>query len=275
MNDTATQFTFLTPSKINATSFEGGVFLFTGNYAAGKSYLAGDACAYYHNLGKRFLYFNVGGEDGQTSAMRTEFAHLEYPAFIDVPSSPGALRECPIMAKEIGAHITIVDSLTQVYRIAEEVTTKGIEPPKIGKQDNEWLQIHMDFDKIMRYLKDMSEIVIFLCPADLGADQIMSKEKDLDEKSSQSMSNKMIVPDLPGKLASRVLSYCDLAGYIKADYLESQSKMQRRMCFTNPNKYKVRQRLPKEITYDILLPQGPGGWEKILGEIQKAYGQSI
>ena len=266
-----TEFKFLTPSKIDATKFTGGIFLITGNYAAGKSHLAGDACAYYNALGEKFLYFNVGGEDGQTSAMRKEFADLDYPAFIDVPSSTAALKECPVMAEEIGAKLTVVDSLFQVYRVAEEVTTGGLEPPKIGKQDNDWLQIHLDFDKIMRNLKGMSNIVIFLCPADLGADQIVSKEKGLSEKDSQNIANKIIGPDLPGKLASRVLTYCDLAGYLKTNYNEVDEEMSRRMCFTNPNKYKVRQRLPREITYDILLPQGPGGWAKILGEIDKSY----
>lgn len=268
MTDTPKPFTFLTPSKINATSFDGGVFMIHGNYASGKTHLAGDACLHYHKQGKKFVFFNIKGEDGQTSAMRPEFADLDYQAFMDIPKY-GAIKEAVAYSQSLGAHIAVVDSLSRLYKVIEDHTTGGTKPTDGW---DEWKNVHYEWYDCLTLLRTMAPIVLFLCPSSLGGDAIATKEKGINEKDAAKASNKFIAPDLPGQLASTSLGACDIVGYMKTNYLESKSEMQRRVCFTNPNTYKVRQKLPKEITYDILIPPNEGGWAKILGEIQKAYG---
>ena len=261
------EFKFLKPSHINTTGFDSGLVIIHGNYGAGKTHLAGDACAYTLAKGGTFTYLNITGEDGQDSAWRPEFEpHKDW--FMDLTEYGGIKEFISYYGQPANKRdLVVVDSLKALHRIVEHKQTGGAHPPQSrGWGDSDFSWIYLWMDNIMSDFRRTGKVVLFLCPSDLGRDRIQDNEKQVVD-----MEKKVTLPDLPGKLASGSPGWADFMFYLEAEYDPRTKKRVRKVLSSASPKIIARQRLRKEIKDAIVIPEDGGGWGAILAAINQTY----
>lgn len=227
--------------NLDQSELDGYTMLVHGGRAAGKTYLVGDFLRTESKIGTvRFI--NIAGEDGQLTLRGMGLGEVgetidSYEDFI------AALDEFTKMK----IHALGVDSAHALSKWIMKKVTKSDRLPEIRKESNEWGELHHISGNTYMRLRRAAKLVMCTCPSDKSVEQLSGKT--------------YITPDLPGRQAAGSAGWFDFVGYIEATAGASGVK---RVFSMTPNATTiVRQRLPRQITTPIEMPDGPGGWERI------------
>lgn len=221
------------------------MMLIHGGYASGKTHLMTDFLAYYAAQGSKVRFINIKGEDGQESGMSFNLGEVgeTVETYEDLV---GALNE----VKHENTTALGVDSMKLVSKLAmAKVLGTDTRMPTVGKDGNEWGDVHFAMENITNRMRAAATFVMCLCPSDKSVNQLTTKT--------------LITPDLPGREAAGCVGWFDFVGYLDADVL-SPTKVKRTLKFVPNNAFATRQRLPHAIIEDIVIPEGRGGWTTIL-----------
>lgn len=233
--------------NLDTQTLGGASWLFHADYGAGKTHLLGDALAAEQENGT-VLFVNVSGEDGYLTLRDFGLgdAAVTISNMKDIAALVKELRENPV--RTIG-----VDSLKALSQLIMDNITGGERTPKIGKNDNEWSEIHHDFWNTLAKLRRSCEVFLAVCPSDKSVNQLRDEI--------------WITPDLPGREATGVAGKFDFVGYMRATTLGPKN-VRRTISFHPVPGVVTRFRLPKPITEDIKLPNGRGGWKAIQAAVE-------
>lgn len=231
----------------SGTTLQGGMFLIHGGYASGKTHLMADFLAHYKEQGGKVKFLNVIGEDGYRSAMHSGLEEGEtvesYKDMIE------ALQE----ARQEGVVAVGLDSLKAAVRLVmAHVLGSPDRLPSIGGNKNEWGEVHFSVELFTTALRGAAPWVLTTCPSDKSVNQ-------LDGRT-------YITPDLPGRQAAGSAGWFDFVAYLTAD-VQGPGNVVRKLMFTPNGAIVTRQRLPEPIVKDVVLPNGKGGWQRVLDAI--------
>lgn len=234
---------------ITGDSLERAMILIHGGYAAGKTFLLADFLRHFAERGKvRFL--NVIGEDGYMSAGTLGLGDVgeTVDTYEDMSK---ALEEY----KQEGLLALGVDSLKPASKLAmAHILGTDARMPTVGGNRNEWGEVHFAMENLTNRMRAVCPWVMCVCPSDKSVNQIDGKT--------------YITPDLPGREAAGSAGWFDFVGYIQSEVV-SGGKVLRKVKFAPNTTILTRQRLPRPITEDVTLPEGRGGWQKILEVINR------
>jgi len=224
--------------------------LIHGNYNTGKTHLLGDALKHESQYGQ-VLFLNAGGEDGYLSLANSGLGEVgetvtEYKDFLAICDE---YREKKIRALGVDS----MKALSQIV-MASEV---GDRLPTIGGQRNEWSEIHHKMTSLVNKLKAIAPVVVCVSPSDKSVDQITGKT--------------FVTPDMPGRQAAGSAGWFDFVFYLVADVL-GPGKVRRVVTCKPSSSVITRQRLPKPILDDLVIPDGSGGWAAIRAKMEAALG---
>lgn len=225
------------------------MILIHGGYAAGKTHLVGDFLKYYSAQGP-VKFINVKGEDGSDSAKTFGLGAVgeNVETFEDLIGALNDVRKEKCVALGI-------DSMKAASRLAmAHVLGTDSRMPSVGGNGNEWGAVHFAMENLTNRMRAAAPFVMCVCPSDKSVNQ-------LDGKT-------YITPDLPGREAAGSAGWFDLVGYISADVM-GPGKVKWSVKFVPNTAILTRQRLPRPITEDIVIPDGDGGWKAILDTINK------
>jgi hypothetical protein len=234
---------------LDKSELDGYSLLVHGNRAAGKTHLMGDFLKTESANGP-IRFINVVGEDGELT--------LKGMGLGDVGEHIDSLDDFLAAIKEyegLKLQALGVDSLFALSRWIMRKVTGSDRLPEIRKESNEWGDLHHKSYNTAMAVRRAAKIVMCTCPSDKSVDQISGKT--------------FITPDLPGRQASGSAGWFDFVGFI--DTVSTSSGVERTFNMAPNNQTIVRQRLPKQITEPIKLPQGPGGWLAIKTAIEKGW----
>ena len=234
---------------LDKSELDGYSILVHGGRASGKTYLVGDFLKTESANGPvRFI--NVVGEDGELTLRGMGLGevgeHVEsYQDFTD------AIKEFTgLKLQALG-----VDSIHALSRWIMRKVTGSDRLPEIRKEANEWGELHhLSYNTYMA-LRRAAKLVMCTCPSDKSVDQLSGKT--------------FTTPDLPGRQAAGSAGWFDFVGFIEA--VPTPGGVQRTFNMTPNATVIVRQRLPKQITEPIRIPDGPGGWAAIKAAIEKGW----
>jgi hypothetical protein len=190
-------------------------------------------------------FINVTGEDGYMSAQSFGLGDVgetvtTYDDLID------ALND----AKKEKCVAIGVDSMKMASKLAmAKVVGNTDRMPSVGSTGNEWGDVHFKMENLTNRMRAAAPWVLCVCPSDKSVNQ-------LDGRT-------YITPDLPGREAAGSAGWFDMVGYLYAD-VTGPKTVTRKVKFAPNNTILTRQRLPKPIIEDIQLPDGEGGWKKII-----------
>ena len=229
--------------NLDSQALDGFTMMVHGGRAAGKTHLMGDFLA--HEKAKGHIRFiNVLGEDGTLTISGMGLGAIAET----VESYEDFLAACKEY-QDSGVHAVALDSLSVLGRwVCKKVLGGADRAPRISKEGNEWGDFHREMDIAMLRLRQAARYVLCACPSDKSADQLTGIT--------------YISPDLPGRQAVGSAGWFDFVGFLKADVV-GPKKIERKLVIAPNSTIVVRQRLPKQIVEDIVLPDGPGGWAKI------------
>jgi hypothetical protein len=226
---------------------EHAMVLIHGGYAAGKTHLLGDFLKFYSSQGLvRFI--NVQGEDGSDSAKTFSLGDVgeNVQTYEDLIGALNDVKKDKCVA--LG-----VDSMKAASRLAmSHVLGTSERMPSVGGNGNEWGAVHFAMENLTNRMRAAAPFVMCVCPSDKSVNQ-------LDGKT-------YITPDLPGREAAGSAGWFDLVGYISADVM-GPGKVKWTVKFAPNTSVLTRQRLPKPIIADIVIPENGGGWNAILETI--------
>ena len=236
---------------LDKAELDGYTMLIHGGRAAGKTHLVGDFLRTESANGPvRFI--NIAGEDGNLTLRGMGLGecgeHIEsYQDFYDAITEYSKTK----------IHAVGVDSLHALSRWVMRKVTGSDRLPEIKQQGgNEWGELHHLMYNLMMMLRRSGKYVMCTCPSDRSVEQLSGKT--------------YITPDLPGREAAGSAGWFDMVYYLSADAI-GPGKVQRTItCVPNSNII-VRQRLPKQITEPIKLPDGAGGWKTIKDIVDKSW----
>lgn len=232
---------------LKTPSLEKTIMLIHGGYASGKTYLMADFLKYYKSAGP-VKFINVAGEDGYLSAQTFGLG--------DIGETANTYDDLEAILNDCKKDKTVaigLDSMKAAARLAMiKVVGSSDRMPSVGGQGNEWGDVHFKMENLTNRLRNAALFVLCVCPSDKSVNQ-------LDGRT-------YITPDLPGREAAGSAGWFDFVGYINAD-VTGPGKIKRTVKFAPNNSILTRQRLPKPIINDIELPEGEGGWKKILDTI--------
>ncbi len=231
---------------LKTSTLEKTIMLVHGGYASGKTYLLADFLKHYSAQGSvRFI--NIVGEDGYLSAQTFGLGDIgeTVHTYDDLVA---ALAD----AKKEKCIAVAVDSMKMASKLAMKHVVGSDELPSVGGNKNEWGAVHHAMELLTNKMRQAAPYVLAVCPSDKSVNQ-------LDGKT-------YVTPDLPGREAAGSAGWFDFVGYLSAD-VRGPGKVVRTLKFAPNNTVLTRQRLPRPIVGDIELPEGEGGWKKILGEI--------
>lgn len=231
--------------NLNIKQLDTLMMLVHGGYGHGKTDLAGDLLRTEKEHGD-VLFVNVLGEDGQMTLANHGLGEVgvtveEYKDFVGLTDE---LMKKPIQAIAVDSFKPLAQKL--VYGA---VCGAG----KLPSGSEHWQQIHFKMEEITLRLRRCAKYVICTCPSDKSVNQLDG--------------NTYITPDLPGREAVGSAGWFDLVGFIKADTI-GPDKVKRVLKLAPSSTIVTRQRLPKQITKDIELPNGSGGWSVIKAALQ-------
>lgn len=239
---------------LEQAKLEHAMVLIHGGYAAGKTHLIGDFLKHYSTQGPvRFI--NVIGEDGSDSAKSFNIGAVgeNVETYEDLIGALNDVKKDKCVA--LG-----VDSMKAASRLAmAHVLGTRERMPSVGGNGNEWGAVHFAMENLTNRMRASAPFVMCVCPSDKSVNQ-------LDGKT-------YITPDLPGREAAGSAGWFDLVGYISADVM-GPGKMKWTVKFAPNTSVLTRQRLPKPIVADIVIPENEGGWAAILGAINNILSES-
>lgn len=239
---------------LKTSSLEKTIMLIHGGYAAGKTHLVADFLKYYSSTGP-VKFINVTGEDGYLSAQTFGLGEIgetveTYDELVAV------LNDC----KKDKVQAIGLDSMKAASRLAmAKVVGSADRMPSVGGNGNEWGSVHFAMENLTNRLRNAAPYVLCVCPSDKSVNQ-------LDGKT-------YITPDLPGREAAGSAGWFDFVGFLSTD-ITSGGKVVRKVRFTPNNSILTRQRLPRPITQDIDIPDGEGGWLRILNQINNILAET-
>lgn len=216
---------------------------------AGKTFLLGDFLKYESQYGK-VAFIDVAGEGGSMSLADlglTAAGHKGYRV-----STRKELTDLLDWLSNQDLRALAFDSLKAFVRlvIAERVGTDRMPIVDRNSSENEWGDVHFRMERMAGRLSAAAPWLMAACLSDRSVEQISGKT--------------YVTPDLPGREAAGSISWFDLAGYIKAETSNLPgAKITRTFMVTPNNLILTRQRLPRPITQDIVLPEGQGCWRVI------------
>lgn len=224
------------------------IMLIHGGYASGKTHLMADFLKFYSKDGPvRFI--NIQGEDGFLSAKTFGLGDVgeTVETYEDMIGALNDVKKEKCLA--LG-----VDSMKFASKMAmTHVLGTDQRMPSVGGNSNEWGAVHFAMENLTQRMRNAAPFVMCVCPSDKSVNQ-------LDGKT-------YITPDLPGREAAGSAGWFDFVGYLNAEVI-GPGKIKRAVKFAPNNAILTRQRLPRPIIEDIVLPDGPGGWQSILGRIE-------
>lgn len=235
--------------NLDTAELDGYTLLVHGGRASGKTYLVGDFLKTESAFGPvRFL--NIVGEDGNLTLRGMGLGdvgeHIEsHKDFMD------ALKEY----QEKKVHALGVDSIHALSRWIMQKVTGSDRLPEIRTGTNEWGEFHQHSYNTYMAVRRAAKLIMCTCPSDKSVEQLSGKT--------------FVTPDLPGRQAAGSAGWFDFVGYIEAT--NTASGVTRTFNMAPNATVIVRQRLPKQISQAIPLPQGPGGWQAIKDAIEKGW----
>ena len=235
--------------NLDLTELNGFSMLLHGGYAVGKTHFVGDMLREESQYGPvRFL--NVKGEDGYRSLASLGLG--ENGESVDsLDDFSDALKEW----RGLKLQAVAIDSFKPLVRLVMYDIFKEDRLPRVGGKENEWGPVHFKVEGIANSLRSVAKYVLCTCPSDKSVNQ-------LDGRT-------YITPDLPGREAAGSAGWFDMVAYLKADSV-SATKVIRELIIRPDNSVITRQRLPRAIVKDIIVPENGGGWHNLKVEIQKA-----
>lgn len=236
--------------NLDTQELDGYSILVHGGRGAGKTHLMGD---FLKTESKNGLvkYINIVGEDGGLTLKGMGLGDVgedidSLKDFLDV------LDECT----KTKVYAIGVDSAHALSRwIMRKVTGSDRLPEIKSSGPNEWGSYHQDSYNTYMTLRRAAKMIMVSCPSDKSVEQLSGKT--------------YVTPDLPGKQAAGIAGNFDFVGYIEV--INSTDGVTRNFNMTPNNTIIVRQRLPKQVTSAIKLPNGHGGWTAIKGAIEAGW----
>ena len=219
--------------------------------AGGKTHLVGDMLNYEKQFGP-VAYVNTDGEGLMTiKGIGLGDVGYQVETFKDFKELMAEFIKKPL-------HALGVDSLQVLERMVKlHVLGTCDRSPVSTKEKNEWVDIGREFENALVSIGKAAKIVMCTCPSALNMDPI-----------TQTM--KLVSPDLSGQRAMGCAGYFEYVGYIKT-MQTGKGVAKRSVQFASDGVTLVRQQTPNEITDDIPLPQGSGGWLAIKSRIEKGF----
>lgn len=235
---------------LKTATLEKTIILIHGGYASGKTHLLGDFLKHYSTLGP-VKFINVIGEDGYLSAQSFGLGDVG-----ETVSTYDELIEALNEARTQKCVAIGVDSMKAASRLAmSKVVGSGDRMPTVGGNGNEWGDVHFKMENLVNRMRNAAPFVMCVCPSDKSVNQIDGRT--------------YITPDLPGREAAGSAGWFDFVGFLNAD-VTGPGRISRKLKFAPNNTILTRQRLPRPIINDIEIPDGGGGWGKIIDAINAA-----
>lgn len=222
-------------------------WLIHGINASGKTFLLCDFLKEESAKGAvRFI--NVAGEDGALTGKGMGLGNVAetIDTYKDFDAALDEYRKENI-------HALGVDSLAPLNAWCRVHLFKSDRLPNGA---DEWNELHRLMNNVMYKLKRTAPMVMCTCPSDRSGDQVTQKT--------------YITPDLPGKEARSSAGWFDFVGYLSAEPI-GPGKVKRSLLMTPNGQTTVRQRLPKQISDEIILPNGPGSWKLIKQKVEEGW----
>lgn len=223
--------------------------LIHGINASGKTHLIGDFLATEKANGSvRFI--NVRGEDGMLTLKGMGLGKVG-ETIGSYDEMEQALDDC----RKTGIHACGIDSLAPLNSWAR---VKSFKTDRMPSSPDEWTELHRLMNNIMFKAKGSVKLLMCSCPSDRSVDQVTQKT--------------YVTPDLPGKEARSSAGWFDFVGYLSAE-ATTPTTVKRTLLMAPNGTITVRQRLPKQITSAIELPNGLGGWLAVRKAIEAGMGK--
>jgi hypothetical protein len=242
--------------NLDKKEMKGGSALFHGNYASGKTHLLGDMLRTEREFGD-IAFLDIVGERGASSCANFGLGEKGY-----ILENIEDIRE--FISTYRGGKLSAIgmDSLPMFVALVIREVVKENRMPVVAHSGikNEWSEVHFMTKDLILDLKSCCNWFVATSTSDISVDPIM--EKSMGKKG-------FITPDLPGRQAAGCAAWFDLVGYLKAEILAG-GEVSRKLMVTPNNLILTRQRLPREINEDIIIPRDKGGWDAIKNAMMKA-----
>ncbi len=245
--------------NLDLVSLDNPMVLIHGPYGAGKTHLQGDFLrwAKAQNQGP-VGFLNIEGEDGSTSVASMGLGEVGQTAE-NVDDYDKAIEE---YAKS-KTFALAVDSLPAFHRLVVKSELKGEyrfpDPAKDGERAKMlWGQISAKTMGRVLNSRKAAKFVLWVAPYDKSEDPVVG-------------GNRIITPDLPGKMALGCAGWFDFVGYLSVSMGSTPDSITRKVTFAPSGGTLTRQRIPSPIIEDIKIPQNKGGWENIYTAMKKEF----
>ena len=234
--------------NLDKKKLDGGSSLIHGNYASGKTHLMGDFLRTEREFGE-IAFLDVISEGGSSSCANFGLGAtgIRIESIADAREFIQAYQGNKLAACGIDS----LPALVQLI-IREEVKENRMPVVMPGSPKNEWSNIHFTTKNLIIDLKSCCTWLMAVSTSDISVDPVL--ERTTAKKG-------FITPDLPGRQAAGCAAWFDLVGYLKAEI--TVDGVSRKLMVTPNNMILTRQRLPKEINRDIVIPRDKGGWGNI------------
>lgn len=221
--------------------------LFHGGYGVGKTFILGDMLRHESKTGPvRFL--NIAGEDGQLS-----IANFGLGSIGETVDTLNDFVEALNEYKQAGTRALAIDGGKAFGKLIVR-SVCGDRIPSVGGKSDDWTQIHAKFENTVGMLRTIAPIVCMASSSDRSMDQVSGELS--------------LTPDMPGRQAAGIAGMFDFVFVVRAQALNANTV--KRWIDTAPAANTIiRQRLPKPLPSQIDMPQGGGGWKKLVEEMQK------
>ena len=241
--------------NLDKKELKGGSSLVHGNYASGKSHLIGDFLRTEREFGD-IAFLDIVGEDGSSSC--ANFGLGEKGIRIESIADAREFIEAYRGNKLAGIGLDSLPALVQL--VIRDVVKENRMPQVVpGSPKNEWSDVHFMMKSLILDFKSCCQWLMAVSTSDISVDPVL--ERTTGKKG-------FITPDLPGRQAAGCAAWFDLVGYLKAEI--TVDGVTRKLMVTPNNMILTRQRLPKEINQDIVIPRNKGGWSNIKAAMMAA-----
>lgn len=228
--------------------------LIHGTYGVGKSHLLASFLAHEKQFGP-CAYLHIEGEPSLTSMAAFDLFGVQVVTMETIEDFQTFFKEDGVF------HAVALDSLAALNDLADTKETKGLRAPGGGTSGQstggmaEWGRIKFYVLSIVELIKRNSSIMMAVCPSDRG-------ENDVTQQ-------KYIVPDLVGKLATRIAHRFSFVGYMDATTI-NPTTVRRQVSFHLRTDALTRANVRRPFPGPIALGVGQDGWVTVKTAIEKA-----
>ena len=217
----------------------------------GKTRLLGDAIFHMSsNPDAKIKFINMSGEDGYMSVSGYDIPD-------GVAETIETLADLTEIINEGPYDLLCLDSLAIVSKLCVAAVTKGVRVPLMTKEKNQWSEIHLIFETLLRRLLSSSTFFLTTTHAQMHEDPITGETR--------------ISPEFEGaKQTLIVKKMFDMIAYLTAS-TNAKGVVDRRILVKPMAKgtkdapgVVTKQRLTRTITEDIAVPEGDGVFEKFI-----------